>query len=129
MQQNRGFQLASVHVLVPIGEEAGIGTRAIPGVASGIQNHGGRVDRRFLDDIAQHVIPAVTVDERISAAVASLEKAPGIGRPGRVEGTRELVIDRTPYIAAYSIAGDIVRVLRMLHGAQLWPEEIPERHE
>lgn len=72
---------------------------------------------------------AVTVDERISAAVASLEKAPGIGRPGRVEGTRELVIDRTPYIAAYSIAGDIVRVLRMLHGAQLWPEEIPERHE
>lgn len=68
---------------------------------------------------------AVSVDERIGAAVASLKKSPGIGRPGRVEGTRELVIDRTPYIAAYRIAGNLVRILRVLHGAQQWPEEMP----
>jgi plasmid stabilization system protein ParE len=48
-----------------------------------------------------------------------------MGRPGRIEGTRELVISRTPYIAAYRIAGDNVRVLRVLHGAQQWPDDIP----
>ena len=46
-----------------------------------------------------------------------------MGRPGRIEGTRELVISRTPYIAAYRIAGDTVRILRLLHGAQQWPDE------
>jgi plasmid stabilization system protein ParE len=39
-----------------------------------------------------------------------------------VEGTREMVIDRTPYIAAYLIEGTIVRILRVLHGARAWPE-------
>ncbi len=68
---------------------------------------------------------AVIVDERISAAVGRLKKSPGIGRPGRVEGTRELVIDRTPYVAAYQIADNSVRILRVLHGAQQWPEELP----
>ena len=69
---------------------------------------------------------AAAVDKRIRSAVAELKTAPGIGRPGRIEGTRELIIDRTPYIAAYSIAGNVVRVLRVLHGAQLWPEELPQ---
>jgi plasmid stabilization system protein ParE len=46
-----------------------------------------------------------------------------MGRPGRVNGTRELIIQRTPYIAAYRIAGKTVRILRELHGAQMWPEE------
>jgi len=32
-----------------------------------------------------------------------LIETPEIGRPGRIEGTRELVIPRTPYIAAYRI--------------------------
>jgi toxin ParE1/3/4 len=70
---------------------------------------------------------AAAVDKRIRSAVAKLKMAPGIGRPGRVEGTRELIIDRTPYIAAYTIAGRFVRVLRVLHGAQLWPKEMPEK--
>ena len=63
--------------------------------------------------------------KRISAAVGRLKKSPGIGLPGRVEGTRELVIDRTPYVAAYQIAGNAVGILRVLHGAQQWPEELP----
>jgi plasmid stabilization system protein ParE len=49
-----------------------------------------------------------------------------MGRPGRVIDTRELVIDRTPYIAAYRITGDKVRILRVLHGARQWPDEMPE---
>jgi len=49
-----------------------------------------------------------------------------MGRPGRIEGTRELVVSGTPYIAAYRIVGDTVRVLRVLHGAQQWPETLPD---
>jgi toxin ParE1/3/4 len=69
---------------------------------------------------------AATVDKRIGSAVAALKTAPGIGRPGRVKGTRELVIDHTPYIAAYRISGDTVRILRLLHGAQQWPEKMAD---
>jgi addiction module RelE/StbE family toxin len=57
--------------------------------------------------------------------VEGLMKFPEMGRPGRVDGTRELVIQRTSYIAAYRITGTTVRILRVLHGAQMWPEELP----
>lgn len=63
---------------------------------------------------------------RIRDQVAGLVKFPETGRRGRIEGTRELVINRTSYIAAYRILGDTVRILRVLHGAQLWPDEMPE---
>ena len=48
------------------------------------------------------------------------------GRPGRVEGTRELVVRRTPYIVAYRVEKDCVRILRILHSAQLWPGELTD---
>ncbi len=67
---------------------------------------------------------AIAVDDRIRAQVDRLVRFPESGRLGRVKGTRELVIDRTPYIAAYRVAGDTVRILRVLHGAQQWPEDI-----
>jgi toxin ParE1/3/4 len=67
---------------------------------------------------------AALIDDRIERAVDGLIKMPGMGRPGRIEGTRELVIDRTPYIAAYLISGSVILILRVLHGAQLWPEAI-----
>ena len=69
---------------------------------------------------------AVSVDDRIQACVEKLARFPEMGRPGRIEGTRELVISRTPYIAAYRIADDTVRILRVLHGAQQWPDELPD---
>ena len=51
-------------------------------------------------------------------------KFPEIGRPGRIDGTRELIIQRTPYIVAYRIATKSIRILRVLHGAQMWPQEL-----
>jgi len=69
---------------------------------------------------------AIIVDERIREQVEGLAQFPESGRTGRVEGTRELVIQRTPYVAAYRIAGDTVRILRVLHGARQWPEDLPE---
>ena len=67
---------------------------------------------------------ASLVDDRIESAVECLVTMPGMGRPGRIEGTRELIIEHTPYIAAYRIADDLIFILRVLHGAQQWPEEI-----
>ena len=55
---------------------------------------------------------------------ATLERFPQSGRPGRIEETRELVIDRTPYIVAYRIVGDTVRILRVLHGSRRWPGDM-----
>ena len=83
-------------------------------------------DRDGIFDYIEEDSPraAVVVDDRIRAQVTQLLEFPETGRPGRIEGTRELVIIRTPYIAAYRITGDTVRILRVLHGAQLWPDEI-----
>ena len=46
-----------------------------------------------------------------------------MGRVGRVPDTREFVITDTPYIAAYQIVEDTLVILRVLHGAQRWPEQ------
>jgi addiction module RelE/StbE family toxin len=85
-------------------------------------------DRERIFDYIEQGDPraAVAIDDRIREQVEVLTKFPKCGRSGRIEGTRELVIDRTPYIVAYRIEDDIVRILRVLHGAQLWPEELPE---
>lgn len=58
--------------------------------------------------------------------VLVLLRFPAGGRPGRVEGRRELVVRRTPYIVAYRVGKDDVRVLRILHSAQLWPGELTD---
>jgi toxin ParE1/3/4 len=70
---------------------------------------------------------AIAVDDRIREQVETLARFPESGRAGRIEGTRELVILRTPYVVAYRIATDTVHILRVLHGARRWPEEMPER--
>ncbi len=69
---------------------------------------------------------ALLVDERIEKQVNVLLDHPEFGRPGRVNDTRELVIGRTPYIVAYRILGDAVRILRVLHSRQLWPDDVQE---
>ncbi|WP_425194963.1 type II toxin-antitoxin system RelE/ParE family toxin [Paraburkholderia phenazinium] len=46
---------------------------------------------------------ALAVDEEIESQADTLVQHPQLGRHGRVSGTRELVIARTPYIAVYAI--------------------------
>jgi toxin ParE1/3/4 len=60
-----------------------------------------------------------TIDNRL----VSLAEMPRMGRRGRVEGTRELVISRTRYLVLYQFdeAADQVLIVRLLHGAQRWP--------
>ncbi len=48
---------------------------------------------------------------------------PHMARPGRVPGTRELVIPRTPYIVPYRVRNNRIQVLRVYHGARRWPDQ------
>jgi toxin ParE1/3/4 len=73
---------------------------------------------------AENPRAAIHVDEKIADAARRLLDFPESGRPGRVADTRELVIPRTPYVAAYLVDRDSVRILRVLHGAQMWPDEL-----
>jgi toxin ParE1/3/4 len=63
--------------------------------------------------------------ERILAVAIKLAQFPESGRPGRRAGTRELVVNQTPYLLPYRVRGDLVEVLRVLHGRQRWPDEFP----
>jgi toxin ParE1/3/4 len=78
-----------------------------------------------MDHIAKdNVVAALEIDERIAAAVDNLLLFPQMGRLGRVIGTRELVVAKSDFIVAYRLdegRGDIV-ILRVIHGAQRWPE-------
>ncbi len=49
---------------------------------------------------------------------------PHMGRPGRVSGTRELVIPQTSYIVPYRVRGDTIQILRAYHGARRWPDSL-----
>ena len=57
----------------------------------------------------------------IASAVEYLVDHPAMGRPGRVSGTRELVVPDTPYIVPYRVRRNAVEVLRVFHAARKWP--------
>ena len=44
---------------------------------------------------------------------------PQMGRPGRVPGTRELVIPKSPFIAPYRLQRNVIQSLRVYHGVRL----------
>lgn len=67
-------------------------------------------------------LAAITQGNRIVEQVNMLLQHPEMGRPGRKNGTRELVISRTPFIVVYRIKGKRIELLRLLHGAQKWPK-------
>lgn len=68
---------------------------------------------------ARRVIRAVRDDVKV------LQAHPALGRPGRIEGTRELVICRYPYIVAYRQSSSAVEILAVVHSSRLWPESLP----
>lgn len=65
---------------------------------------------------------AVQVVLRIQAAVEQLNNFPLLGRGGRVEGTRELVIANTPFIVVYRVKGRTAEILRVLHSSRQYPD-------
>ncbi len=72
--------------------------------------------------IAQDNPPAAArVARAIRDAVERLAEYPNLGRAGRVEGTRELIITEAPYIVAYRVANDQIRILSVIHASRQWP--------
>jgi addiction module RelE/StbE family toxin len=80
-----------------------------------------------LDDIAGYIYQdnpeaARRTVRRLWTAVKSLAEQPEMGRPGRVHGTRELVVSDTPFVVPYRVVGSEIEILRVLHGARDWPK-------
>lgn len=65
-------------------------------------------------------VAAQSVKDDIETKALKLINFPKMGRPGRVEGTRELVA-LANYIIVYDEGGLAIRILRVLHAAQQWP--------
>jgi toxin ParE1/3/4 len=57
-------------------------------------------------------------------AVERLAELPHLGRSGRVAGTRELVVPRTPYVIAYRMLGDRLEIIAVFSARQKWPKRL-----
>jgi toxin ParE1/3/4 len=65
---------------------------------------------------------AIKLLSTIKERAALLQDNPLMGRPGRVDGTRELIITETPYILPYRVTDTQIQILAVFHGARKWPE-------
>lgn len=82
---------------------------------------------RNLDEEATYIAAddaaaARLVVRRIFEAVEQLNVHPGAGRPGRVPGTRELVVRNIRYIVPYRVRGDAIEILRVFHASRRLPK-------
>jgi toxin ParE1/3/4 len=67
---------------------------------------------------------AALVAERILKAIDLLETQPEMGRPGRVLGTRELMVPNTPYIIPYRVRHGSLELIAVFHGRLKWPAKL-----
>jgi toxin ParE1/3/4 len=58
------------------------------------------------------------------AAVDRLAELPNVGHPGRVTGTRELVVPGTRYVIPYRLRGERLEIIAVFHGRQRWPRRL-----
>jgi len=65
---------------------------------------------------------AITIRRKILETVRRIGQMPNSGRIGRIDGTREAVVLRSPYIVVYQVSAEAVEILGIWHGARLWPE-------
>lgn len=64
---------------------------------------------------------AALVAKRILKAADFLQSHPEMGRPGRIVGTRELIVPDTPYIIPYRVRRKRLELIAVFHGRQKWP--------
>jgi Plasmid stabilization system protein len=53
----------------------------------------------------------------------TLSQQPNAGRPGKVSGTRELVMDKYPFIISYRVKGEELQILRVFHTSHKLPQK------
>ncbi|MDO5679417.1 MAG: type II toxin-antitoxin system RelE/ParE family toxin [Pelistega sp.] len=80
------------------------------------------LDREAIYDYIEADNPkaAIALDESFEAKAVRLLDHPHIGRKGRVQNTRELIVHQN-YILVYDVLDASVRILRVLHSARMWP--------
>ena len=89
-----------------------------------------RLAEADLDSIADYirqdspVAAARVILELIDQAETLLTSHVAMGRPGRVIGTRELVIGQLPYIIPYRVREREIEILRVLHTSRRWPGDV-----
>ena len=62
-------------------------------------------------------------DRLLELVETTLVSQPQMGRPGRVSGTRELIV-HPRYILAYRVRGELIELLAFRHSARLWPDRL-----
>ena len=67
---------------------------------------------------------AARVAAILVGSTAHLEQFPQIGREGRIEGTRELVVPGLPYIIPYRVSEGVIQILSVIHASRKWPEKL-----
>jgi toxin ParE1/3/4 len=67
---------------------------------------------------------AAKVARRILDAIGILQTQPQMGRPGRLAGTRELVISGTPYVIPYRVRRERLELLAVFDGRRRWPRRL-----
>ncbi len=85
--------------------------------------------QRNLRDAARYLtqfnpFAALSMIRTIRAAPTQLLHHPASGRPGRIEGTRELVVPGTSYILPYRVRDGRVEILAVLHTSRQWPDQL-----
>lgn len=82
-----------------------------------------------LDEIADYVAPisasaALALVRRLRQAGKQLGEHPHMGRPGRVDRSRELVVNGTPYVLPYRVSEGRVEILAVIHTSRQWPDQL-----
>ena len=84
---------------------------------------------RHLTDLRAYIArdnadAAARVAVTLLTAVERLAGMPSLGRPGRVSGTRELVVPGTPCVIPYRLRGERLEIIAVFHGRQQWPTRL-----
>lgn len=79
-----------------------------------------------LENIANYLFEktpenAARLIRELYEAPSTLKSFPNRGRPGKKQGTRELVMPSLPYVIVYEVRGDTAHIVRILHSSQEWP--------
>jgi len=82
-----------------------------------------------LDNAVEYIarenpVAAQNAAQKIWDASQLLTNHPGIGRPGRVAGTRELVVKGLPFILPYAEDAGTIFILRVMHTSMIWPDDL-----
>lgn len=67
---------------------------------------------------------AIKMVIKVIQSVNQLPKHPAMGKPGRIEETRELIVSDTPFIVPYRVKNETVQILRVFHHSQKWPKKL-----